>query len=150
MINIPKFREGDIVNISNNGVLESVVIMATTISVESQEIYYKVSLHDSKLGTEFIINEDEIITGYYSVPIPSFSVGDVISFNYAVSRENGAVDWEVREGVIETVNITWSEEGWYIYYKTDEHPVGEYVLQDDVVDADHINEELEEVNYGAV
>lgn len=151
MLRPPRFSNGDIVNIKSNTGIDAVVITATTIAVEEQEVYYKVSPHDTNLKTEFVISEDDILVGYYSVPIPSFCVGEVIAFNYSVNRANGAVDWEIREGTIETVNITWSEEGWYIYYKTDEHPEGEYVLQDDIVDADSLDGVTEEEDkYGAV
>lgn len=145
MIRTPRYQEGDTVNISTGSGIESVKVLATTISVESQEIYYKVCLYN-KTDKEFIVSEDEVITGYYSVPIPAFAVGDVISYVHTLENTS-----EIRSGVIETVNITWSEEGWTIYYKTDEHPEGEYVFQDDVVDSDMIDDSLEEEKqYGVV
>lgn len=150
MIRVPRYQEGDSVNISTGSGLESVKVLATTISLETQEVYYKVCLHN-KTEKEFIVSEDEVITGYYSVPIPAFAVGDVITFDHQYQDASGSLTNEVRSGVIETVNITWSEEGWYIYYKTDEHMEGEYVMQDDIIDSDIIDDSLEEEKrYGAV
>lgn len=142
MIVIPNYSYGDIVNVMLDGSMEPVKILETSLMLESQEIFYKVVLHGKKDSAEFVINESEILTGYGRVPSPSFSVGDVVTFNQPIKDSDGEIDWDIRTGVIEKVFICWDESGYTIYYQTDDTQEGTYTLEDDIISQEDIEEEV--------
>ena len=140
MIAIPKYSSGDIVNVMNEDELIMVTILETSVIVETQDVYYKVSVHNAKDASEFVVSEDQIVRGYDKAPIPAFSVGDVVVFHVATKDD----DLDTRVGVVEEVYIKWDSSGYVIYYQTDETPEGIYTYEEDII-CKEVEEELSHV-----
>ena len=140
MITIPKYTVDDIVNIVIDDEVRMVSILNTTILVETNEVFYKVALCNLKEPSEFVVSEDQILSGYTKAPIPAFSVGDVVTFNH-VSGNN---EVETVVGMIDEVYIKWDSTGYIIYYQTDETPEGTYTYEEDII-CKEVDEEEEEL-----
>lgn len=129
---IPLYQKGEMVYILEEGTPECVEIIKTSIIVEEEEVYYNVRRVSGK-KEGFIIEEEDILRSNTQPPMPAFSVGDIIEFNHAVLKDENVIEWEMRTGSIECIEIQIDEGGYSVFYKTDDHKDGEYCLEDDVI-----------------
>lgn len=128
---LPKYKQGQLVWILKAGELKCVEILRTSIVVEEDEVYYNVQNYNDEVKKEFIIDENDVLNGVGNTPVPAFQIGEIVSFTHKSPEGD-----DIFTGAIEEIIIKYDEDGYYVFYKTDEHQDGDCVSEDDIVDVD--------------